>query len=96
MKIPEREIEKAKDFFLKFVSEGKDRIVSEILVKMYKETKRIGVEESERGFINFLYWKEEKSLREIGELFGLTCEAIRLKMIKYNIKRRRAGWAKGR
>jgi len=91
VKIPEEEIEKAKDFFVKFVSEGKDEIVSEILIKMYKETKRIGVEESERGFIDFLYWKENKSLRKIGELFGLTYESIRRKMIKYNIKRRKVG-----
>lgn len=91
MKIPEGEIEKAKDFFVKFVSEGKDEIVSEILIKMYKETKRIGIERSERGFIDFLYWKEEKSLRAIGELFGLTYEGIRLRMIKYGIKRRRVG-----
>lgn len=92
MKIPEEEIEKAKDFFVKFVSEGKDKIVNEILIKMYKETKRIGVEESERGFIDFLYWKENKSLRKIGELFGLSQEGVRWKMIKYNIKRRKTGW----
>jgi len=96
MKIPEEEIKKAKDFFLKFVSEGKDEIVSEILTKMYKETKRIGIEKSERGFIDFLYWKENKSLREIGELFGLTYEGVRWRMIKYNIKRRRAGDPKGK
>ena len=49
MKIPEEEIEKAKDFFVKFVSEGKDEIVKEILVKMYKETKRIGIEKIREG-----------------------------------------------
>ena len=96
MKIPEEEIEKAKDFFIKFVSKGKDKIVSEALVKMYKETKRVEVERSEKGFINFLYWKENKSLREIGGLYGLTCESIRWKMIKYDIKRRKRGWPKGK
>lgn len=95
MEIPEEEIEKAKDFFVKFVSEGKDGIVSGILVKMYKETKRIGIEKSEKGFIDFLYWKENKSLRGIGELFGLTQEGVRCKMMKYNIKRRKTGWPKG-
>ncbi len=91
MKIPEEEIEKAKKFFIGFVSKGKNKIVNEILVKMYKETKRIEAERSEGGFIDFLYWKENKSLREIGKLFGLTQEGIRWKMIKYNIKRKRAG-----
>ena len=96
MKIPEEEIEKAKDFFIKFVSKGKDKIVSEILIKMYKETKQIELEGSEEGFIDFLYWKEGKSLREIGELFGLTYEGIRRKMIKYDIKRKKRGWPKGK
>lgn len=96
MKIPEEEREKAKDFFLEFVSKGEDKIVSETLVKMYKETKRIGAEESEKDFIDFLYWKENKSLREIGELFGLTYESIRWKMKKYNIKRKKRGNPKGK
>lgn len=95
MKIPDEEIEKAKDFFTKFVSEGKDKIVSETIIKMYKETKRIEVKKSERKFVNFLYWEEKKSLREIGKLLGLTQEGVRLKMKKYGIERRRVGCPRG-